>query len=309
MSLLGLAAIQTAAEAGGNFDLVEREIRSVAKRFPWVSMVAIGELAIHGSSIDLAEPAGGPTEQRLSQLAKETGLWIIPGSLYESRDGKIFNTTPIIDSAGDIVARYDKLFPFLPYEKNVSSGSDYVVFDAPGGAKVGVVICYDVWFPEIIRTLCALGAEVILVPTMTNTIDRDVELAIARANAAISQCYVVAINVAGEQGVGRSAVYGPGGECIHEAGAGREILALELDMQQVRNARERGWHGLGQVLKSFRDMPVAFPMHESVAARQKAMKNLGALEMPGPIQHDRPPTDAATEPKPKLTIIKKKGPA
>ncbi|MDP1554957.1 MAG: carbon-nitrogen hydrolase family protein [Hyphomonas sp.] len=309
MSLLGLAAIQTAAEADGNFDLVEREIRSVAKRFPWVSMVALGELAIHGSSIDLAEPAGGPTEQRLSELAKETGLWIIPGSLYETRDGKVFNTTPIFDSSGGVVARYDKLFPFLPYEKNVTPGSDYIVFEAPGGAKVGVVICYDIWFPEVIRTLCALGAEVILVPTMTNTIDRDVELAIARANAAISQCYVVAINVAGEQGVGRSVVYGPGGECIHEAGAGREILALELDMQQVRNARERGWNGLGQVLKSFRDMPATFPMHESAAARQKAMKNLGALEMPGRIEQGHQSTDVSTEPKPKLTIINKTGPA
>ncbi len=309
MSLLGLAAIQTAAEAGGNFDLVEREIRSVAKRFPWVSMVATGELAIHGSSIDLAEPAGGPTEQRLSQLARETGLWIVPGSLYESRDGKIFNTTPIFDSAGRVVARYDKMFPFLPYEMNVTPGTDYVVFEAPGGPKVGVVICYDIWFPEVIRTLCALGAEVIIVPTMTNTIDRDVEVAIARANAAISQCYVVAINVAGEQGVGRSVVFGPGGECIHEAGAGREIVALELDMQQVSNARERGWNGLGQVLKSFRDMPAAFPMHESVSVRQKAMKNLGALEMPGRTEPDRPLIGATTEPKPKLAIFKKTGPA
>jgi hypothetical protein len=56
-------------------------------------------------------------------------------------------------------------------------------------------------------------------------------------------------------------------------------------------------------------MPVAFPMHESVAARQKAMKSLGALEMPGRIEHDRQPVDAPTEPKPKLTIIKKTGPA
>jgi predicted amidohydrolase len=79
-----------------------------------------------------------------------------------------------------------------------------VVFDVPGAGKIGIAICYDVWFPEASRTLAAMGAEVILVPTMTNTIDRDVELSIARSTAAINQCIVVDVNVGGEQGFGRS---------------------------------------------------------------------------------------------------------
>ncbi|WP_084331890.1 carbon-nitrogen hydrolase family protein [Hyphomonas adhaerens] len=280
MSRLGVAAIQTAGEATGNLELIEQEVRSAARRFPWLSMIALGELAIHGASPEKAERAGGATEQRLQSLAAETSLWIIPGSLYEDRDGQVFNTTPIIDPTGQIIARYDKMFPFLPYEKGVASGNSYVVFDVPGAGKVAVAICYDIWFPELVRTLAAMGAEVIIVPTMTNTIDRDVELAIARANAAISQCFVVDLNVAGQQGNGRSVIYGPGGDLIYEAGAGREIMALELDLEQVRSARSRGWNGLGQVMKSFRDMPGRFPLHESVDARSEAMRDWGALEMP-----------------------------
>jgi predicted amidohydrolase len=140
MSRLGVAAIQTAGEATGNLELIEQEVRSVARRFPWLSMIVLGELAIHGASLAKAEKAGGPTEQRLQALAAEMGLWIIPGSLYEDRDGQVFNTTPIIDPTGQVVARYDKMFPFLPYEKGVASGNNYVVFDVPGTGKVAVVI-------------------------------------------------------------------------------------------------------------------------------------------------------------------------
>jgi predicted amidohydrolase len=307
MSRLGVAAIQTAGEATDNLELIEREVRSVARRCPWLTMVVLGELAIHGASPEKAEKAGGATEVRLQALAAETGLWIIPGSLYEDRDGQVFNTTPIIDPRGQIVARYDKMFPFLPYEKGVASGNNYVVVDVPGIGKIGVVICYDIWFPELVRTLAAMGAEVIIVPTMTNTVDRDVELAIARTNAAISQCFVVDVNVAGEQGNGRSVIYGPGGELIHEAGTGREIMALELDLEQVRSARSRGWHGLGQVMKSFRDMAGRFPLHESPSARSESMRDWGKLEMPTRPAAPEPANPPPPSESPRLTIIKKKG--
>lgn len=280
MSKLGIAAIQLAGEKHNNFDLFEREVRAIARRFPWVSLVTVGELALHGASIDAAEEANGPTETRLKELAAELGLWLVPGSLYEKRDGKIYNMTPVINPEGEIIARHDKLFPFLPYEKNVASGSTYCVFDIPGVGRLGVAICYDMWFPEVIRTLAGMGAEAILLPTMTNTIDRDVEVSIARANAAINQCYFIDVNVAGAQGNGRSVFYGPGGELLHECGSGRDVVTLELDFEQVRNARERGWHGLGQVLKSFRDTPVEFPFHSSHRHRSEEMAHLGPLKLP-----------------------------
>ncbi|WP_411815908.1 carbon-nitrogen hydrolase family protein [Hyphococcus sp. DH-69] len=280
MATFGIAAIQTAGRKNGNFDLVEREVRSAAKRFPWIDLVTLGELVIHGADTAFAEAPEGPTEQRCAALAKELGIWFQPGSYYEKRDGEIFNVAPVFNPDGEIVAKHDKLFPFLPYEKNVAYGKNYTVFDVPGKGRIGLAICYDMWFPEAIRTLAAMGAEVILLPTMTNTIDRDVELSIARANAAVNQCYFIDVNVAGEQGNGRSVFYGPGGELLHECGTGAEVIPLELDFEQVRRARDRGWHGLGQVMKSFRDAPLAFPMHADAEHRRAALSDLGQLAMP-----------------------------
>lgn len=281
MATLGLAAIQLAGQKTGNLDLVEDEIRTTARRFPWVELITLGELAIHGAKTDAAEEPGGPTITRLQAIAKDIGVWLVPGSIYERSDEGVSNVAPVINPAGELVASYAKMFPFLPYEKDVAPGRDYCVFDMPGKGRVGLAICYDMWFPEVIRTLAGMGAEIILLPTMTNTIDRDVELSIARANAAINQCYFIDVNVSGEQGNGRSVFYGPGGELIHECGAAREVVALELDFEQVRRARSRGWHGLGQVLKSFRDSDVRFPLHEKASERQGRMHELGPLSMPG----------------------------
>lgn len=280
MTTLGIAAIQLAGGKKDNLALVENEIRAAAKRFPWVEIITLGELAVHGVDTQLAEEPNGPTETRLAMLARELGVWLAPGSLYERRGGEIFNVAPIFNPTGETVAKHDKLFPFLPYEKNVACGQNHTVFDIPGKGRIGVAICYDMWFPEAIRTLSAMGAEAILLPTMTNTMDRDVELAIARANAAVNQCYFIDVNVAGEQGNGRSVFFGPGGELLYECGDGREVVALEIDFEQVRRARARGWHGLGQVMKSFRDAPVEFPFHTDADMRKKRMSDLGELSMP-----------------------------
>jgi predicted amidohydrolase len=280
MATLGLAAIQTSGRKSGNLDLIEKEVEAATKRFPWLSMIVLGELAIHGANPAFAEVEGGETETRLCALARRLGVWLVPGSLYVKRGQDVFNSTPVISADGAVVARYDKMFPFLPYETGVRPGENYVVFDMPGAGRLGVVICYDIWFPEVTRTLAAMGAEVILVPTMTNTIDRDVELSIARTTAAINQCIVIDVNVAGEQGFGRSVFYGPGGETIHECGSGAEVAALELDFEQVRRARTRGWHGLGQTLKSFRDMPAAYPFHADAEKRKAELAQLGPLEIP-----------------------------
>ncbi len=280
MTTLGIAAIQTAGDKDGNLILIEKEVRAVAKRYPWVELIVLGELAVHGANPALAEPPGGPTQASFSSLARETGKWLVPGSFYERRGESIYNVAPVFNPAGEIVAKHDKLFPFLPYEKNVAYGQNHTVFDIPGKGRVGLAICYDMWFPEAMRTLAAMGAEAILLPTMTNTIDRDVEISIARANAAVNQCYFIDVNVAGMQGNGRSVFFGPGGELMHECGAGREVAAFEIDFEQVRRARERGWHGLGQVLKSFRDAPALFPFHADAQMRRKEMAQLGPLAMP-----------------------------
>jgi predicted amidohydrolase len=276
---LGIAALQLEFVKGDNLARIAAEIASVKKLMPWVGMVVLGDLATYGSDPARAQKMPGSAEERYCELARRNGVWLVPGSLYERDGGSIANTAPVIDANGKVVARYRKQFPFLPYEKKVKPGSGTVVFDVPGAGRVGVSICYDMWFPETTRSLACMGAEVIVHPTMTYTIDRDVELCIARASAATNQCYFVDVNVAGELGNGRSIVCGPGGEVIHQAGNGREIIAFEVDFAHVRDVRERGWHALGQPLKSFRDSTITYPAYGAGAASSDCLNDLGPLEI------------------------------
>ncbi|MDO8861597.1 carbon-nitrogen hydrolase family protein [Haliea sp. E1-2-M8] len=279
MARFAIAGLQLELTNQDNLYRINAEIHKVMARFPWVQMVVVGELATLGPEPRHAQPLPSDIEAQYCSLAAQHGIWLVPGTLFERSGEDIFNTLPVINPAGEVVARYRKMFPFYPYEQGVSPGTEFVVFDVPDIGRMGVSICYDGWFPETTRTLAWMGAEVIIHPTMTNTIDRDLELAIARTNAAINQCYFVDINVAGRLGNGRSIVCGPEGNVIHEAGIGHEIIAFEADFGLVRRTRERGLMGLGQVLKSFRDSPVQFPPYREGHA-SPALDALGELRVP-----------------------------
>ena len=259
MSKIGIAGLQLEAINGDNLDSMEAEIDSVVSRFSWVDMVVLGELNGYGSDPDQIQAMPGPFETRCAEIAKRHGIWLIPGSIMEQDGDDLYNTATVINPEGDVIARYRKLFPWLPYEKGVTPGNDCVVFDVPGIGCFGLSICYDMWFQETLRTMTWMGAEVILHPSLTSTIDRDVEKCMVRASGAMYQCYFFDVNVAGPLGVGNSIVAGPGGEVVHEAGTGREIFPLRLDLDYVRDVRANGWQGLGQPLKSFRDSAVRFP--------------------------------------------------
>ena len=218
MSKIGIAGLQLEATNGDNLDAMEAEIDAVATRFPWVDMVVLGELNGLGAAPKNAQPMPGPFEDRFAEVAKRNDLWVIPGSIMEQSGNDVFNTTPVINPDGDVIGRYRKQFPFLPFEQGVTPGSDFLVFDVPGIGRFGVSICYDMWFQETLRTLTWMGAEVILHPSLTGTLDREAEQCMVRASGAMYQCYFFDVNVAGPLGVGQSIVAGPGGEVVHRAG-------------------------------------------------------------------------------------------
>ncbi len=246
--------------------------------YPWVQMVVFSELAAFGPLTAHAAPLPSAVEASFQEIARRHQIWLLPGTFFEKADNVIYNTAPVINPAGEIVGRHRKLFPFLPYEDGVASGTEFMVFDVPAVGRFGVSICYDMWFPETTRTLVSMGAEVILHPTFTLTIDRDVELAIVRASAAQNQCFVVDINGVGDGGNGRSLIVGPAGDVLHQAGNSEEMIPLEIDLARVRRSREVGLRGLGQPLKSFRDRVVQFPVYEVGAEASPYLRSLGPLE-------------------------------
>ncbi len=279
MSYLSIAGLQLELGPEDNLSTIEKEIDLVKKRFPWIQMVMLPELCTYGANKEMAVQLPGEVENCFREAAKRNGFWLVPGSIYERRDGNVFNTSPVINPDGEVIARYRKQYPFYPYEKNVEGSDNFVVFEVPGVGKIGLIICYDVWFPEVIRQLAWMGAEAIIAPTLTNTIDRDVELAISRANAVTNQLYFFGLNSAGRLGYGKSIVVGPDGTIIHQASSGREIITVEMDFKHVRRVRERGLHGLGQPLKSFRDANITYPVYQP-GAGPGAFAELGTLEVP-----------------------------
>ena len=296
MTPFAIAGVQMPVSAvEQNVSAMGRRLDLLMRRFPWVQMVLFSELAAFGPLTTHAQPLPGPAEDAFCAMAANHGIWLIPGSLFERRGEAVYNTLPVIDPSGTVIARYRKMFPFQPYELGVAPGSEFVVFDVPDVGRFGVSICYDMWFPETTRQLVALGAEVILHPTMTDTIDRDVELSIARANAAMNQCYFFDINGVGDGGTGRSLVIDPSGHVLHQAAAGPEIIPVEVDLDRVRRERETGIRGLGQVLKSFRDRQAEFPVYHRSPESEAYLRSLGPLVKPAGGGHALAAMRAAAE--------------
>lgn len=281
MTPIAIAGLQLQLSAvQNNLPHMQARLDHLLALFPWVQMAVFSELAAFGPLTKHAQPIPGPAERDFQAMAAKHKIWLVNGSIFELHEGKVYNTSSVIDPDGKVVARYRKMFPFLPYEAHVEPGSEFCVFDVPEVGRFGVSICYDMWFPETSRTLAAMGAEVILHPTMTTTIDRDAELAIGRATAVTNQCFFIDINGAGDGGNGRSSIVAPAGEVLYLAGHSEELIPFEIDLDRVRRSREFGVRGLGQPLKSFRDGKVDFRVYKGDPDMREYLSSLGPLTLP-----------------------------
>ena len=257
---LFVAALQTAGVPGdpqatvGQF---EQSVRTLRETFDGLELVVAPELHLmalpplleegDGSAPEaLAVDVPGELTERLGALARETGLWLIPGSVYERVGDAVANTALVVSPAGELVASYRKCFPWQPYE-TTQPGTATVCFDIDGVGRFGIAICHDGAFPEIFRSLAWQGAEAIFQVTLTGTSDRDAETVIARANAIVNQVAVVNVNAASPVGNGRSLVIDPEGAVRYEAGVAEEVVTAVLDLDQVQRVRERGSFGINRL--------------------------------------------------------------
>ena len=280
MTPFAVAGVQMHTSATeSNIPHMKQRLETLMALFPWVDMVMFSELCAFGPPLAKAQTLPGPAEAAFQEMAARHKVWLLTGSMFERVGERIYNTASVIDPSGQVVGRYRKMFPFRPYENGVSDGGEFLTFDVPDVGKFGVSICYDMWFPEVTRTLAVMGAEVILHPSLTGTIDREAELAIVRASAATNQCYFFNINGLGAGGNGRSIVCGPDGEVVHQAGAGDELIPIEIDLDRVRRSRDKGMLRLGQTLKSFRDRSVDFSIYGE-GVKHPYLESLGPLTKP-----------------------------
>lgn len=284
IGIAGLQLIRDPADVRKNIVRFTEVAKSAKLDFPWVDLIFTGEyyLAEYKSGESWGAHAKEiPNEitDEMSEVAKELETWIVPGTILERDGNKVYNTALVYNRNGDIVAKYRKMFPWLPRE-NYDSGTDFVVFDFENIGKIGLAICYDIWIPEVIRTLTWMGAEIILQPTAATLPDRDTELILTRANAIFNQVYVFGINTIYPQGGGQSILTDPEGRVLRQVGRHEEIMAEAIDLEKVSWLRQHGTSGNTPVWKSLRDSPIngKFPIYENLQ-KGEVFKNLGSLKV------------------------------
>ncbi len=256
---LFVAALQTAGIVGdpdATLTRFESNVRALRSTFDGLQLVVAPELHLMAlpplleesgvSQAALAVDVPGALTERLGELARETGLWLIPGSVYERVENGVANTALVLSPEGELVASYRKCFPWQPYE-TTQPGTSTVCFDIPGIGRFGLAVCHDGVFPEIFRSLAWQGAEAIFQVTLTGTSDREAEVVVARANAIVNQVAVVNVNAAAPIGNGRSLVVDAEGAVRYEAGVAEEVVTAVLDLDAVARVRERGSFGINRL--------------------------------------------------------------
>lgn len=204
----------------------------------------------------LAEPIPGATTEKFQDLAKELNMVII-ASLFEKRaQGLYFNTTAVIDANGEYLGKYRKMhIPDDPgyYEKFYFTPGDsgYMTFETKFG-RIGVLICWDQWYPEAARITSLMGAEILFYPTAigwaksqdeeTNTEQYNAWQTIQRSHAIANGVHVVSVNRTGVEGGmqfwGGSFVSNPFGTVMYQAPHLEEdINVVEIDLKKTDHYR------------------------------------------------------------------------
>lgn len=186
---------------------------------------------------------GERTREFLSALAARHNVNIVGGSVANQKHGKIYNSAYIFDRAGSCIAQYDKthLFSYMKEDAYFEKGDRLAVFELDG-IRCGIVICYDVRFPELVRTLALQGIAVLFVVAQW-PVERVLHWRILnQARAIENQIFLAAVNSCGklEETVcgGYSALFDPWGNILAGAEGKEKIISAELDLSIVTNIRD-----------------------------------------------------------------------
>ncbi len=234
-----------AARPAENFDRAEELIRQALNEKPDVIVLPetwnTGFFPREGLE-SLADRDGEKVKARIGALARENRVNIVAGSVANLRDGKVFNTAYVFDREGRCVAEYDKTHLFTPMGEDdyFAKGGRLAAFELDG-IKCGVIICYDIRFPELTRTLALGGLDILFVPSQWPDVRIPHLLALTQARAIENQMFTVSCNSCGSYGDtvygGCSSIRDPWGETLAKAGAGEELITADCDPGILKNIR------------------------------------------------------------------------
>ena len=262
---LGLVQMRCTPDTNANLKKAVQGIREAAARV--AQIVCLQELfrsqyfcqTEDHKLFQLAEPVPGPSTEKLGKLAAELGV-VIVASLFEKRaEGLYHNTAAVIDADGTFLGKYRKMhIPDDPqyFEKFYFTPGDlgFRSWDTRFG-RIGVLICWDQWYPEAARLTAMSGAQILFYPTAIGWLPAEKEEhgaqqqaaweTIQRSHAIANGVYVCAVNRVGhEKGPtgglefwGGSFVSDPGGRLIAKGGTGEEVLTTTLDLGKIDESR------------------------------------------------------------------------
>lgn len=206
----------------------------------WTSGYDLGNIA------DYAAENLEPVKSKISKLARDNNVSVVAGSIlntYESSD--VYNTAFVIDNSGELIHEYSKmhLVPMLNEPEYLASGNTPAEIFKLNGTKCGVLICYDLRFPEVFRDLSLSGAKVIFVVAEWPRERTDHWITLLKARAIENQCYIVASNTVDTQSngttfAGNSMTIDPFGKVLAEANQETdEVITAELDFKYIDKIR------------------------------------------------------------------------
>lgn len=194
---------------------------------------------------ELAETIQGQTICSLQSFAREKTIEIVTGSLPILENGKVFNNAFFINKLGAITASYRKihLFSLMGEERFFQPGDKPVFFDMACGGKASMVICYDIRFPELVRTVALGGAQILFVPAEWPSLRGDHWRALNIARAIENQMFVIAVNCVGQHRenvfYGHSLVIDPWGQILVEGSDEEAVLTAVMDTALVEEVRSK----------------------------------------------------------------------
>lgn len=244
-----VACVQMDIEFGNpskNYSKASTLIEKAANTAP--DIIVLPELWTTGYDLENLNTTVEDEAQIASAFLKDQAIAyktnIVGGSVANKTAEGIENTMLVFDRSGTLMGKYSKLhlFKLMDEHLHLAAGKEKGLFSLENHRFAGL-ICYDIRFPEWVRTHALAGAEAMFIVAEWPQQRLEHWRALLIARAIENQCYIIACNRSGSDPnntfAGHSLVIGPWGDVIAEAGESEEILTAEIDLDQVRQARER----------------------------------------------------------------------
>lgn len=200
-----------------------------------------------------ADAENGESIEQMSSWAKENGVILVGGTIPEKDGERLYNTSFVFDETGKVIARHRKMHLFdvdieggirFKESNHFAAGNEITVFDTKYG-KMGVLVCFDMRFPELVRAMARRGAEIVFCPAQFNmtTGPKHWELTI-RARAMDNEIFYVGASAARYEGFnyecwGHSTVAGPFGQVLATCDETEQILYADIDLNKVDAVRKQ----------------------------------------------------------------------